>query len=172
MAIAITDAGFVFKPILATCPIIPDNKFKPNKIMHEWTFSAYDLGDVSGGSVTCAIDFSVFDKNHYIVVTYIQKRTGSSLSWQLTTETDRWDNTYFPGHSSTLSLHISSAGYSIIQNEMLSKPLYLGRPRLKDSNPGLCSGYLSTNNDGEEYNIILMGYTLERPLPFSSILQP
>lgn len=165
---------FVFKPVQATNPTIPDNKYQPNKIMHEWSCSGYQTGDASAGSVYGYIDFgSYFDSKHYIAITFITFHSTANTTLSINTHTDRWNNYYMPGFANrAIGLYKSQGTYTPNVVDYIKKPLYLGRYRPQDANPGRVDINYSTNTDSAEYNILIQGYTLERPLPFTSILQP
>lgn len=175
MSVDLTSSGkFVFKPIQATFPTIPDNKFKPNKVMHEWVYAVTGSGDASAGVVSADLDFGAFDSNHYIVITAIFADFGTVNGMILLyTQTDRWDNLYIPGQANiTTNLWVATGNYYIAHRDQLSKPLYLGRPRASDGNPGLSTIAWTVNTNGSAYGATIQGYTLARPLPFCSILQP
>lgn len=169
-----TSSSFIFKPILATSPVLPDNKYKPNKVMHEWTWQLQGTGDASGGGVNANVDFGTyFDKNHYVVITFISYNSAANTTCIFSTNTDGWDNMYTPGIAdASMMLWKPDGSYNPSYDDMLKKPLYLGRPRQQDANPGLAYVYFATNTNGSSYRALIMGFTLERPLPFSSILQP
>lgn len=174
MAVVLTDYGFKSEPILSVNPTIPDNKYKPNKVLYEWHFSGQGVGDGSAGGVTCPLDFGNFiPKSHYICITAVYFHCWTAQTFYLSTHSDRWDNLYFPGHTDEELKFYGAYGAAFLMNrDQLRKPLYMGRVRKEDADAGLCDIYLGTNNNGEPYNVTLQGYTLERPLPFTSILQP
>lgn len=172
MSIVFTNLGFKFEPIQSTSPLILDNKFKPNKIMHEWIWHLDDVGDANAGAGYCDINFGAnFDQKHYIVITDIFYRTNANASARIDTNTDCWDNLYHPGFANAaVSLWAGSAYYPS-NSDLVQKIIYLGRPRVQDSNPGVCVWNFTTNTDTCTYRAVIKGYTLERPLPNSSIIQ-
>lgn len=172
MALAITDYGFSWEPIQATSLNIPDNKYKPNRIMHEWKFYFIGTGDATAGNVSCPLDFGLGDKNHYYVITRFLYSSGvtSTTDIEINTDTDRWDLLYVPGHSINISIFLSTDIYLNPMNFV--KPIYLGRPRIQDSDAGLCDIRIGLNTESLSYRGLLLGYTLERPLPLTNVLQP
>lgn len=175
MAVTITSLGFNPTPIKATSPLILDNKYKPNKIMYEWVFSVAGTGDASGGAVGATANFRDIDSELYHVITSILIYCTASTDLYMYTLTDQWKNFYNPIHvDEEVSLWTTIQEYrSYPQRDQLNKPLYLGRAYYpENANGGLIYFSFSTNTESAAYNITMQGYSLERPLPFSSILQP
>lgn len=174
MSIELTNIVSTFQPILATNPQIPDNKYKPNKVMHEYHICGSQTGDASAGSVYGYIDFGDnFDSRDYIVITFITFKTSANSTFSIGTDTDRWENLNIPNFANIgFAFYKSVGAYYPQMGDHLKKPLYLGRYRRSDSNPGRLDFNFNTNTNGESYSFSILGYTLERPLPFTSILQP
>lgn len=169
-----TTGTFKFNPIQATSPFILDNKYKPNKIMHEWQWMTAITGDDQGGYIRSTLDFSIFDINHHILITNIFILSSGGSHLRLETNTDEFINLNHPGitDEGIYLWNVATSNYGYANRDRIEKPIYLGRINHRlGSSRGICHFY-ADNDDGASLNILVQGYTLERPLPFSSIIQP
>lgn len=151
----------------------------PNTIIiAQYIISITDQGDASGGSVSCNIDYSTTQlsaeqNNPHYIITDILTYQSSGYNTTLITNTDRWLNTYVPGHNNINISFWSSEGlyYSFKHSDSIKHIMYLGSPHWSDSDPGLCTISWPTNTENDWYNAIILGYIIDRPLPYSSIHQ-
>lgn len=166
MAVAITDAGFKTRPLHPGTQLMLPGLPGKIHIPFDWTFSAQGAGDATGGAVTIAIDFS-FNKKVYFYITKIYPYNDNSHECMLSTHTDRWERSKYPGHANEefpIWASACTSHYTIPFTDQIKKFIYLGRIS-EDTNKGECTFSWDTNTDAKIYNLLMTGFATNEPLP-------
>jgi len=171
-SVVITDAGFFTIPVNKHIPSCHDIK-ENNITLFEFRYSAQGTGDGTGGVVLATMDFGALNEKAYYCITGIHTYQTDSHDVRLKTETDRWDNLYFPGHASKeINLFVYDGNFTgFFNRDQVHKLIYLGRPRSADSDKGKINIEWASNTNTSVYNATILGYALAKPLPLSHILR-
>lgn len=174
MSISLSSIIWNIYPVLKTIQICGYDLY----VDYEWTFNAQGAGDGSGGQVQSTLDFGLAphpasDGDNYFFITKIFPVNLTDSNYAFLTHTDRWMRFLNATHANEEIVPWSAEGIyrSCPNRDQLNKPLYMGKPNYKDTNPGRCTFNFETNTNSEDYNLTITGLMTKQPLPLLHYIQ-